>query len=353
MRRFFAIFGRKFRIPAIIAYIWGIIPAPMYLVILPSVAGRQLPFFLSAEEWIATHMPDDKSYFFAWQVAPTVICGRNQDMAAEVDLDFCREHGIEVWRRKSGGGAVYADSNNIMFSYVGPRTSVQDAFGIYTSKVVTALRSLGLDATASGRNDICIGDRKVAGNAFMQTADRNIVHGTMLFDADTATMSQALTPARAKLESNKVKSVPARITTVRRHRPDLTLGQFMECVISHVCDSGTISIPAAALPEIEAIERTYRRREFLMDGKTHSGRQTGRIHSAGTVNPCVTMCDGIIHDVRIEGDFFCGDQLAQTLVSLRGMPPNITHIRKILGEETLIAGLSNDTLARIIAEAAG
>ena len=65
------------------------------------------------------------------------------------------------------------------------------------------------------------------------------------------------------------------------------------------------------------------------------------------------MCDGIIQDVRIEGDFFCGDQLAQTLASLRGMPSDITHIRKILGEETLIAGLSNDTLARIIAEAAG
>jgi len=36
-------------------------------------------------------------------VAPTVIFGRNQDIEAEVNLDYCRAHGIGVYRRKSGG----------------------------------------------------------------------------------------------------------------------------------------------------------------------------------------------------------------------------------------------------------
>ena len=91
---------------------------------LPDAAlWRRLPFYLAAEEWAARVLPPD-DYFFAWRVAPTVICGRNQDMAAEVDLDYCRTHGIDVVRRRSGGGCVYADRNNWMFSYITPSDEV-------------------------------------------------------------------------------------------------------------------------------------------------------------------------------------------------------------------------------------
>ena len=166
----------------------------MQKIILPEQTPQRLPYYLAAEEWIARHMPSGE-YFFAWQVAPTVICGRNQDVPAEVDIDFCRREGIQLYRRKSGGGAVFADRNNIMFSYIAPASAVQTAFHDYTSRVASALRLLGLDAEASGRNDITVEGRKVAGNAYWQCAGRSIVHGTMLYDTDTRLMAGALTPS--------------------------------------------------------------------------------------------------------------------------------------------------------------
>lgn len=325
----------------------------MLHVVIPCAEGRPLPFFLAAEEWIAAHMPAGESYFMWWRVAPTVICGRNQDMAAEVDTDFCRRRGIEVWRRKSGGGAVYADAGNIMFSYIGPRTSVQEAFDAYTSRVAGALQALGLNAVAGGRNDICIDGRKVAGNAFMQASGRNIVHGTMLFEADEEAMLGALTPERAKLESHKVRSVPARIISVRSLLPDLSLGDFVGHIVSHVCD-GETRLPDDALAGIERIETEYRRPEFRFGGRTRPSRSAaaGRIEGVGRLAPRVTVSDGLIDSIALEGDFFSGEALDVALRALQGLPPEAAALSEALGDEPLITGLPNDRLARLIAEAA-
>ena len=122
-----------------------------------------------------------RDFFFAWQVKPSVIVGRNQLLQKEINLEFCREHGVDVVRRKSGGGAVVADMNNVMLSYITSSDDVRSTFSEYTSMVAAALRALGLDASDNSRNDILIGTRKVSGNAYYHIPGRSIVHGTMLF----------------------------------------------------------------------------------------------------------------------------------------------------------------------------
>ena len=77
----------------------------MKRIVLPQHIGYRLPFYLATEEWVAYNLPAD-DYFFLWRVHPTVICGRNQDIPKEVNLQYCAGHGIEVIRRKSGGGCV-------------------------------------------------------------------------------------------------------------------------------------------------------------------------------------------------------------------------------------------------------
>lgn len=177
----------------------------------------KLPFFLAMEEFLARHR--DGEYFFMWQVDPTVIFGRNQQIDAEVNLAFCRREGIQVYRRKSGGGCVYADRNNIMFSHVASSARVATTFTRYTSAVAAMLRDLGMDAGSTGRNDIMIGDRKVSGYAFyninLPKGTRAVVHGTMLYDADLPSMMQALTPSAVKLEAKGVASVRKRGWRIR------------------------------------------------------------------------------------------------------------------------------------------
>ena len=93
---------------------------PACLITFPfNVEGKTAPFFLAAEEYVAAALPAD-NYLFAWILPPTVVMGRNQVADAEVDLEFCQREGIDVVRRKSGGGCIYADEGNIMFSLITP-----------------------------------------------------------------------------------------------------------------------------------------------------------------------------------------------------------------------------------------
>ena len=67
-------------------------------IVLPDAKERKLTFYLAMEEYVAGAFEED--CVFVWRVAPTVIIGRNQDMEAEVNMDYCRSHGVRVVRRK-------------------------------------------------------------------------------------------------------------------------------------------------------------------------------------------------------------------------------------------------------------
>lgn len=172
----------------------------IYVTLPTTTEEKRLTYYLAMEEYVARHMESDE-YFFMWQVTPTVIFGRNQLIQSEINLEYCRTHGINTFRRKSGGGCVYADKSNIMFSYITHNENVNLTFSKYIGMVVEMLRKLGVPATASGRNDIMIGDRKVSGNAFYHIPGRSIVHGTMLYDTNMQNMVGAITPSDEKLVS--------------------------------------------------------------------------------------------------------------------------------------------------------
>ena len=95
-------------------------------VILPDNVRRSLAFYLAMEEFVASEVEGEA--FFVWRVEPTVIYGRNQVLENEVNLEYCREHGVDIVRRKSGGGCVYSDLGNIMISYVSGRGTVSEVF---------------------------------------------------------------------------------------------------------------------------------------------------------------------------------------------------------------------------------
>lgn len=108
----------------------------MIYVELPDDRVRRLSFYLAMEEYVARHM-DERDFFFMWQVEPSVIFGRNQLIENEVNLEFCRNRGIRTYRRKSGGGCVYADMKNIMFSYITSEENVGFTFNRYIAEEIT------------------------------------------------------------------------------------------------------------------------------------------------------------------------------------------------------------------------
>jgi len=232
----------------------------MKYVVLPANNVRRLSFYLAMEEYVARHVDED-DLFFMWQVKPTVIFGRNQVMENEVNVPYCREHGIEMYRRKSGGGCVYADWDNVMVSYVCKEENVGLTFNRFIGMLLLVLRKLGVEATGTTHNDVMIGDRKVSGTAFYHLPGRSIVHATMLYDTDMENMLHAITPSHEKLQSKGIQSVRQRITLLKEHIPQ-SIDEFKTFVRATLCD-GELMLTPDQVADIEALEQTYLREEFI------------------------------------------------------------------------------------------
>lgn len=232
----------------------------MRYVVLEDKSVRRLSFYLAMEEYIARHLEAD-DYFFMWQVEPSVIFGRNQVAENEVNFEYCRKHGIKIYRRKSGGGCVYADQDNVMMSFVTPEENVGLTFNRFVNMLLLVLRKLGVEATGTTHNDVMIGDRKVSGTAFYHLPGRSIVHSTMLYDTNMEHMLNAITPGPEKLEAKGIKSVRQRITLLKDYT-SLPLDEFKIFVRTTLCDGERV-LTAEEVKGIEALEQAYLDKDFV------------------------------------------------------------------------------------------
>ena len=218
----------------------------MKYISLPTSEPRGLAFYLAMEEYVARHI-DDPDAFFMWQVEPSVIFGRNQVLENEVNVSYCRAHDIKLYRRKSGGGCVYADMDNLMLSFITTEENVNFAFNRFVNMVLLVLRKMGIEATGTQHNDIMIGDRKVCGTACYHVGNRSIVHSTMLYDTNMEHMLNAITPGPEKLEKKGIQSVRQRITLLKDYT-SLTLEEVKTLIRDILC------VGERTLTEVEVSE---------------------------------------------------------------------------------------------------
>ena len=280
-------------------------------ILLPDNRPRRLVFYLAMEEYVARCL-DEKECFFMWQVAPTVIFGRNQVLEAEINLPYCQENNISIFRRKSGGGCVYSDMGNIMLSYIKDGDSVGFVFDTYMRLIAFALQKAGIEAQVSGRNDILVDGRKVSGNAFYQLPGRSIVHGTMLFDTNFDHLVNAITPSNKKLQSKGVASVRQRVTNLVEHT-SMSIEDFKKHMITTLCDSERM-LTWDEVAAIEEIERTYLDEAFIYGRSPRYSFDSGMQHTkAGEVAVEIALRHGLIEGVELKGDFFVLQDYAQEL----------------------------------------
>lgn len=209
---------------------------------------------VAMEEWLMLNLPDDAVTLYLWQNDRTVVVGRNQNVWAECRVAELEADGGHFFRRLSGGGSVYHDTQNLNFTFL-----VNDEdydLARQTEVILLAMRKLGLNAERTGRNDITIDGKKFSGNAFYQHRNKRYHHGTILVDVDTDAMSRYLMPAKAKLESKGVTSVKSRVVNIKSLVPDLTIDRLKTVLIeafdevygmqSTTLDAATIDFDAIA-----------------------------------------------------------------------------------------------------------
>lgn len=289
---------------------------------------RELSFYLAMEEYVARNMKE-RDCFFMWQVEPTVIFGRNQLIENEVNVSFCKQNGIKMFRRKSGGGCVYADKGNIMFSYITKEDNVGFTFYKYINMILAMLEKLNVKATTSGRNDILIDGKKVSGNAFYRIPGRSVVHGTMLYDSDVETMMASITPSEQKLKSKGVTSVSQRITQLKDYI-DISMEQFKDFAKNTLCN-GEITLQQKEVEKILEMEKEYCSHDFIYgNNPKYAVTHHHWLDGVGEMEVRMEVKNGVIQSLNLLGDYFIVGELDALLKSLKGVKLNKDDINSVL-----------------------
>lgn len=305
----------------------------------------------AVETYAAHHFPAG-DYFFIWQTRPTVILGRNQFLANEVNLDYCREHGIAISRRKSGGGCVYSDEGNIMFSFICDEPNVQTVFARCMRLTAEALQSIGIDATVTGRNDVMVDGRKVAGAAFYRTGGRSVMHNTLLVHSDLTVLSRAITPSTEKLKSKGIESARQRVGNIGDYTP-LSIAELKTAFRRAFCGERTLVVTPEMLSEIRPLAATFSSHDFIYGKQPlYALKRKSLLTGVGLMEASIEIKDHHIHDLELYGDFFVlGDIDHELLPRLRGVDFSREAVAAALQEVdlgSLIRGLTPEGLLRLL-----
>ncbi|MEQ2024602.1 lipoate--protein ligase A [Xenorhabdus szentirmaii] len=181
-------------------------------------------FNLAVEECIFRQMPPNQRVLFLWRNASTVVVGRAQNPWKECNTRRMEMDGIKLARRSSGGGAVFHDLGNTCFTFMAGKPEYNKS--VSTQIILDGLKKSGIQATASGRNDLVVsspeGERKISGSAYRETKDHGFHHGTLLINADLNRLADYLNPDPKKLLAKGITSARARVTNLSELLPDVT-----------------------------------------------------------------------------------------------------------------------------------
>ena len=300
------------------------------------------PAYNLAFEEIVLSQKTEGSYLILWQNDNTIVVGQNQNTAAEINREFVEKNNIKVVRRTTGGGAVYHDLGNLNYSFI---TDIKDAarmtYTRFTEPMTEALKKLGLNAEASGRNDIIVDGYKVSGTAQRLLKNRMLFHGTLLFDSDISLISEALNADPLKFQSKSTKSVKARVGNIRSFlNRDMELKDFWDYLKYNL---GGENLTAAKLTDEELKEVNELKITKYDTWEWNYGRSpkfavvNKRKWSGGILEIGINVEGGIIKDIKFYGDFLSVTALDEIEEMLKGCK---------LKENEILEKLKNTELSR-------
>lgn len=281
---------------------------------------------LAIEEFILTHMDvENEPHIMFYVNEPSIIIGRNQNTAEEINTEYVDANGIKVVRRLSGGGAVYHDLNNLNYSFITKDDGESFRnFKKFTDPIVEALGKMGVQAQLSGRNDIEVDGKKVSGNAQFSTKGRMYSHGTLMFKTDVDAVASSLRVKKDKIESKGIKSVRSRVGNISDYiEGDLSFEDFKQAILVSIFGEEDIKQYELTEADWEKIHEISKARYGNWDwnyGKSpkFNMQQTHRF-PVGGIDVRLQVSKGVVEDVHIYGDFFGVGDVAEIEDRLKGV----------------------------------
>ncbi len=201
---------------------------------------------------------------YTWQPSALSI-GYFQGIHEEVDLEACRQHGVDVVRRISGGGAVYHDrQGEITYSLVLPETAlprnVQQSCQRICTAIAAGLQQLAVDARFAPLNDVVVDGKKISGSAQTRRHGSVLQHGTVLLDVDVTLMFTLLRVSDTKIADKAIEDASARVTSLCQQHGDVDRGDVIDALRRGFADTFEVTLQDGGLTDGER-ERLPRLRE--------------------------------------------------------------------------------------------
>ncbi|QKT04387.1 lipoate--protein ligase family protein [Ectothiorhodospiraceae bacterium 2226] len=154
------------------------------------------------------------------QFTPSALVGFHQSVAQELRADYCRENGIDIQRRITGGGAIFFDPTQIGWElYLDKRALGTADMAAIARRICEAaadgISRLGVDAQFRPRNDIEVDGRKISGTGGAFDGDSILYQGTLLVDFDVERMLRVLRIPAEKLSDKAISSARERVVNLK------------------------------------------------------------------------------------------------------------------------------------------
>jgi lipoate-protein ligase A len=258
---------------------------------------------------------------------PYVCIGYHQDLAQEVDVEFCRANGIPLFRREVGGGGTYLDNDQLFYQLVihkdnplvpGNKSSFYRKF---LQPPIDTYREIGIPAEYRPVNDIVAHQRKISGNGAGEIGDYLVLVGNLILDFNFEMMSRILKVPDEKFRDKVYKSMQENLSTIRRElgsvppRESLasSLARNFEKVVGPLSKAG---LDEELMEEVSRLKAEFSSEEWLFRiGRQTAGR-TVKIASGvevrhlvykapgGLIRGDVEVADDVFSSVALSGDFF-------------------------------------------------
>ena len=311
---------------------------------------------------------------------PYVCIGYHQELEKEVDLDYCRAHGLPVYRREVGGGAVYLDDGQLFAQWIFQQghmpTAIEDRYTAYIQPLVDTYQALGINAYRRPINDVHVDGKKIGGTGAAQMGQAEVAVGSLMFTFDKASMARVLKVASEKMRDKVFESLEQYMTTMQEQVSPLPDRQRVKELYVQKCAAALEAEIVAGIwtPAEEAMAAALDK-QFVSDDwlcQKSGLRQTGVKISqdvqvvekalkapGGLIRVTARLRDGHVDDVALSGDFTLLPSLGLAAVehAVRGasLEPNDLAARISAAYQTTriqSPGVTPEDFARAIAMAA-
>ena len=301
---------------------------------------------LAMEEYLMLHCGETECILYLWQNEHTIVIGRNQNPWKECHLTQLEESGGHLVRRLSGGGAVYHDLQNMNYTIIGKNPSPQP--------MVDALRSLGVPAELTGRNDIFVEGRKVSGYARRVSHNQEIIHGTLMYDVDLDTLIKVLDTPTSKMQAKGISSVKSRVANLKEYLPQFSSLDELQAKLQEVLSAGDGQMPLSAeqIAEVrKQADEKFSTWDFIYGHSHEADFRCKAKLACGNVEANLRIDHGLIDRLDFTGDFLFdtpAEELSVKMIGLRYDPADIKAFLASQPVASYFRGATPDDLAALL-----